>query len=59
MNKLKFGTIIASAVAAATLGLAAPAQAGVDHQTWLDEINGSTNHTAKVPHVDTSVHQSR
>jgi len=36
-------------------GLRRPAQAGVDHNSWLDQIGPSVS----VPQVDTSVHQSR
>lgn len=55
MKKFGFASIVAGGMAAAVLGLAAPAQAGIDHHTWLDQINTS----ASAPHVDTSVHQSR
>jgi hypothetical protein len=70
MKKFGFATIAASGLAAAILGLAAPAQAvpgatapivsasvptGVDHLDWLDDIQPKVN----VPQVDTSVRQSR
>ena len=73
MKKYGFATIAASGLAAAVLGLAAPAQAvvtaeapsavvasaeistGIDHHTWLDDIQPHV----KVPQVDTSVQQSR
>jgi hypothetical protein len=67
MKKFGFATIIASGLIAGVVGLAAPAQAdvapvspslittGIDHHTWLDQIGPSVH----VPHVDTSVHQSR
>jgi hypothetical protein len=68
MKKLGFTTIVASGLIAGVLGFAAPAaqaavgpvspttiSAGVDHQTWLDQIGPSVN----VPQVDTTVHQSR
>ena len=55
MKKFGFASIVASGMAAAVLGLAAPAQAGIDHHTWLDEIQP----TATVPYTDTTVHQSR
>jgi hypothetical protein len=66
MKKFGFATIIASGLAAALLGFAAPAQAepavnastasasvptGVDHLDWLDDIQPKVN----VPQVDTSV----
>ncbi|MDT5009172.1 MAG: hypothetical protein QOH57_789 [Mycobacterium sp.] len=38
MKKSAFATIIASGFAAALFGLAAPANAGIDHHTWLNEI---------------------
>lgn len=55
MKKFGFASIVASGMAATVLGLAAPAQAGIDHHTWLDEIQP----TATVPYTDTTVHQSR
>lgn len=55
MKKIGFTTIVAGGFAAAVLGVAAPAQAGIDHHTWLDEIHP----TATVPYTDTVVHQSR
>jgi hypothetical protein len=68
MKKFGFATIIASGLAATVLGLAAPTataapvdrfgttiSAGIDHHAWLDDITPQVN----VPHVDTTVHQSR
>jgi hypothetical protein len=68
MKKLGFAAIAASGLAAAIVGLAAPATAlaeapatavtisqGIDHTTWLNDIT----QTAKVPSVDTTVQQSR
>ena len=55
MKKFGFATVIASGLTAAMLGLAGPAQAGVDHLSWLNDIHQSVN----VPSVDTSVQQSR
>lgn len=55
MKKLGFTTVIAGGLAAAVVGLAAPASASLDHHTWLDQITNS----ATAPHVDTTVHQSR
>ena len=67
MKKFGFATIAATGLAAAVLGLAAPAQAvapaatvlpaatefstGVDHHVWLDQIGPHVN----VPQVDNSV----
>ncbi len=64
MKKFGFATVVASGLAAAILGLAAPAQAdalpvlasapvpaGIDHRVWLDDIRPHVN----VPQVDTSV----
>ena len=55
MNKLGFAAVVASGLTAAIVGLAGPAQAGVDHHDWLDQIGPHVT----VPHVDTSVRQSR
>ena len=38
MKKFGFASIIASGFAAALFGLAAPANAGIDHHTWLNDI---------------------
>lgn len=54
MKKFGIASMIASGFAAAVVGLAAPAQAGVNHHTWLDQIGPQVS----VPHVDTTVHQS-
>lgn len=55
MKKFGFTTVIASGLIAGVLGFAAPAQAGVDHHSWLDQITPAVS----VPQVDNSVHQSR
>jgi hypothetical protein len=55
MKKLGFAAIVASGMAAAVLGFAGPAQADIDHHAFINEIT----QTVSVPHVDTSVHQSR
>jgi hypothetical protein len=55
MKKFGFATIVASGLAAAVLGLAGPAQADVGHHDWVYVIQPQVS----VPHVDTSVHQSR
>jgi hypothetical protein len=55
MKKFGFATIAASGLAAAILGFAGPAQAGIDHHDWLHDIQPQVS----VPQVDTSVHQSR
>ena len=55
MKKFRFATIIASGLAAAVLGFAAPAQADVVHHDWVHDIQQQVN----VPQVDTSVQQSR
>jgi hypothetical protein len=55
MKKFGIASIVASGLAAAVVGLAAPASAGVDHHAWLDQISPTVN----VPQVDTTVHQSR
>ncbi|WP_166907544.1 hypothetical protein [Mycobacterium sp. DL440] len=48
------GTVVASGLAAAVLGLAGPASADVSHHDWLNQIGPHVT----VPHVDTTVHQS-
>ena len=55
MKKFGFASIIASGLVAAVLGLAAPAQADLGHNDWVNQIGQS----ASAPQVDTSVHQSR
>ena len=68
MKKFGFASIVASGLAAAVLGLAAPAQAGLSHNIWVNHHYGSSVtvphvdtivHQRTVPQVDTSVHQSR
>jgi hypothetical protein len=56
MKKFGFASIIAGGLAAAVLGLAAPAQADATHHYWIYDI---VQPQVSVPHVDTSVHQSR
>jgi hypothetical protein len=55
MKKFGSATIAASGLAAAILGFAGPAQAGVAHHRWVNDIQSQVS----VPQVDTSVHQSR
>ncbi len=57
MKVKKFGvaTAIASGLIAAVLSIAAPAQADLGHNTWVNQIGP----TATAPQVDTSVHGSR
>ena len=55
MKKFGFASIVASGLAAAVLGLAAPAQADLSHSDWINQTGPSVS----VPQVDTSVHQSR
>jgi hypothetical protein len=54
LKKFGFATVVASALAAAVLGLAGPAQADIGHHDWVYDIQPH----ATAPHVDTSVHQS-
>jgi hypothetical protein len=56
MKKFGFASAIAAALTVGVLGLAAPAQADLGHHDW---VNDMTSQTAQVPHVDTTVHQSR
>ncbi|MDX1891642.1 hypothetical protein [Mycolicibacterium sp. 050158] len=53
MKKLGFAGIIVSGVAAAVLGLAAPAQADYGHHQWVGDMDSSTS----LPHVNTGAHQ--
>ncbi|BBX00244.1 hypothetical protein [Mycolicibacterium moriokaense] len=55
MKRFGIVTVVASGLAAALIGLAGPAQADSEHHVWLDRISPTVN----VPHVDTTVHQSR
>jgi hypothetical protein len=55
MKKFGFASIAATGLAAAILSFAAPAQADIGHHAWIYDIQPSVS----VPHVDTSVHQSR
>jgi hypothetical protein len=55
MKKFGFTAIIASGLAATVVGLAAPASAGIDHHSWLNNVNQH----ATAPQVDNTVHQSR
>lgn len=58
MKKFGFAGItgfVATGLAAAFLGFAAPAQADIGHHDWINFIQP----TVSVPHVDTGVHQSR
>jgi hypothetical protein len=55
MKKFGIATAIASGLAAAVLGFAAPAQADSGHHDWVHDIQQQVN----VPQVDTSVMQSR
>jgi hypothetical protein len=55
VKKFGLASIVAGGLAAAVLGLAAPAQAGVAHHRWVNHLGAH----ATAPQVDTSVHQSR
>ena len=55
MKKFGISTAIAGVLTAAVLSLAAPAQADLGHNNWVNQIGP----TATAPHVDTSVHGSR
>lgn len=48
-------TLIASGLAAAVVGLAAPASADIGHHDWAV---GAGTQSAQVPSVSTQVHQS-
>ncbi|HYO02865.1 MAG TPA: hypothetical protein VET27_13740 [Mycobacterium sp.] len=55
MKKIGFATIVAGGLAASALGFSGAAQADIDHHAFINEITPTVN----VPHVDTTVHQSR
>ena len=55
MKKLTIAAAIASGLTAAVLGIAGPAQADIGHRDWVNTIQP----TVTVPHVDTTVQQSR
>jgi hypothetical protein len=38
MKKFGFASIVATGFAAAVLGLAGPANAGIDHHQWIQDI---------------------
>jgi len=53
MKKIGIASLIASAMGAAVVGLAAPAQADLGHHLWVNDI---TSQQVYVPHVDNAVH---
>lgn len=55
IQKFGFATIVAGGLAASALGFSGAAQADIDHHAFINEITQTVN----VPHVDTTVHQSR
>jgi len=55
LRMVQLGGVIGGGLVAAALLASTPAQADLGHNTWTNEIG----HAAIVPHVDTSVHQSR
>ena len=55
MKKFGFATIVAGGLAASALGFSGAAQADISHNAFINEITPTVN----VPHVDTTVHQSR
>lgn len=54
MKKFGFAATIATGFAAALIGLAAPAQADIGHNQWVNQMNGGSS--VSVPQVDTNVH---
>ncbi|MBI3224100.1 MAG: hypothetical protein HYZ39_03465 [Mycolicibacterium cosmeticum] len=54
MKKLGIAGIVTSGLAAAVVGLAAPAAADISHHDWIYDIQPH----ATAPQVDTTVHQS-
>ncbi|WP_201274588.1 hypothetical protein [Mycolicibacterium sp. CH28] len=56
MKKSALTALIASGLAATVLGLASPAHADTGHNWW---VNHEVGQSASVPHVSTSVQQSR
>ncbi|MDX1892215.1 hypothetical protein [Mycolicibacterium sp. 050158] len=55
MKKFGLATILAGGFAAGALGFSGAAQADIDHHAFINDITPTVN----VPHVDTTVHQSR
>ena len=55
MKKLGIAALVANGLAAAVVGLAAPASADYSHHDWVNNIHPQ----AQAPQVDNSVHQSR
>lgn len=56
MKRSALTALIASGLAATVMGLASPAHADTGHN-WC--VNHEVGHSATVPHVNTSVQQSR
>jgi hypothetical protein len=52
MKKFGFASAVFSVLAAALLGLAAPANADLGHHAWVSQMGSP----ATAPHVDTTVH---
>ena len=52
MMKFGFASAVFSVLAAALLGLAAPASADLGHHAWVSQMGSP----ATAPHVDTTVH---
>ncbi|MDR3663534.1 MAG: hypothetical protein P4L86_24650 [Mycobacterium sp.] len=55
MKKLGLVAVLANGVAAAVLGLAAPASADVAHHDWIYNVQPHVS----APQVDNTVHHSR
>ncbi|WP_170313141.1 hypothetical protein [Mycolicibacterium anyangense] len=55
MKKFAITSVIASGLVAAALSIAAPAQADLGHNEWVNQIGQA----ASAPQVDTTVHGSR
>ncbi|BBZ78753.1 hypothetical protein MANY_40900 [Mycolicibacterium anyangense] len=55
VKKFAITSVIASGLVAAALSIAAPAQADLGHNEWVNQIGQA----ASAPQVDTTVHGSR
>ena len=55
MNEFTLTTFIASALTAAVVGLAGPANADTGHHQWVQDTSSQSN--VIVPSVDTAAHR--
>ncbi|MDP9167958.1 MAG: hypothetical protein M3O32_18130 [Actinomycetota bacterium] len=55
MNAFALTTFVASALTAAVIGLAGPANADTGHHQWVQDMSSQSN--VIVPDVDTAAHR--